>query len=610
MTSRKTSPPKATTSGTTTPKAKRPAAKPEVKKSPAVIEQPVVTPPPRRRAPPNRAYDYATAVVKNKVPSPKYVKKQCRDFLRIADGKDPKYTINQRKLGQMDKLLQVMNMPRGLRAGDPLFDCLTGYQWLFLVATLCVVYRSNPDKRRYETAVLEIARKNFKTYTIATVFILLLLLEPQNSKFYSVAPDGSLSREVKDAIEDTLRASPMLLEAPDGSLRFSMFQLYIMFRANRNRYTPLNYSNSRLDGKFPSVFLADEVGALPNSYAIEAMRSGQLNMLNKLGCIISTKYPTIDNPFEDEVKYAKRVLDGLEKDDTYFALLYEPDKTKTWVNDDNVLRHANPVASEIPQIWEDLLKRRAKAIAMESARENFLTKHCNIVFQGVSGESYIDVGAVQQCRVTSIDWTGRNVYLGVDLSMTNDNCAVGMVAEEDGAILADVVAFIPEGRIEEKNKFEKLNYQRFIDELKCIACGNKTVDYAVIEQFVFDVEAKFKVKVMAIGYDRYNALSSAQKWGRDYNTVQIRQHSDTLHPPTKLLAEKVADGEFRYEKNTLLEINFQNARCTYDTNMNRYVNKKKSQGKVDMVVALINAIYLLQIDAFINTGGGFIVQTG
>ena len=56
-----------------------------------------------------------------------------------------------------------------------------------------------------------------------------------------------------------------------------------------------------MDGKLPNVFLADEVGALPNSYAIEAMRSGQLNILNKLGCIISTKYPTANNPFEDEV---------------------------------------------------------------------------------------------------------------------------------------------------------------------------------------------------------------------------------------------------------------------------------------------------------------------
>ena len=48
--------------------------------------------------------------------------------------------------------------------------------------------------------------------------------------------------------------------------------------------------------------------------------------------------------------------------------------------------------------------------------------------------------------------------------------------------------------------------------MKCIACGDKTVDYKVIEDFVFSIEEKYDVVVMGIGYDRYNALSSAQKW--------------------------------------------------------------------------------------------------
>ena len=47
-------------------------------------------------------------------------------------------------------------------------------------------------------------------------------------------------------------------------------------------------------------------------------------------------------------------------------------------------------------------------------------------------------------------------------------------------------------------------------------------------------------------------------------------------------------------KHRLYEINFQNAKCTEDTNLNKYVNKKKSNGKVDMVVSTIIAIYLLQ----------------
>ena len=104
---------------------------------------------------------------------------------------------------------------------------------------------------------------------------------------------------------------------------------------------------------------------------------------------------------------------------------------------------------------------------------------------------------------------------------------------------------------------------------------------------------------MGIGYDRYNALSSAQKWDRKYTTVQVRQHSDTLHPVTKLLYEKIVNGEFQYTENKLLEINFENAKCTFDTNMNRYINKKKSNGKVDMVMAILNALFILNNDVFL-----------
>ena len=56
-----------------------------------------------------------------------------------------------------------------------------------------------------------------------------------------------------------------------------------------------------------------------------------------------------------------------------------------------------------------------------------------------------------------------------------------------------------------------------------------------------------------------------------------------------------------------MAINFQNARCTEDTNLNKYVNKKKSSGKVDMVVATINAVYLLQQDMMYNNG--FVAMT-
>lgn len=555
----------------------------------------------------NKAYEYAKKVVGGKLKdchgkkttAPKYVIKQCKTFIEVSDGKSDKYVIDERKVKKVEGLLKLLNMPLGINAGQSLYDCTTGYQWLFYIAILCTVYRDDPDRRRYETGLLEICRKNYKTYTIGTLFIILMLTEPRFSKLYSVAPDGALSREVKEAIANTLKCSPAIFTDTEGNTRWKVLRDYIECNITDVRYTPLNYTNSRFDGKLPAAFLADEVGALPNNYAIEAMRSGQLNVKNKLGCIISTKYPSVTNPFEDEVEHAKRVFDGLADDDTVFALLYEPDNPKAWASDDLVLQQANPAALEREEIWDDITKKRKLAIERESRRENFLTKHCNIAYQGAASESFISPDTVKAGEVDHIDWSGREVFVGVDLSQTNDNTSVAMAClDEDGNLLADVIAFIPEGRIEEKNKFERIRYQDFINAGKCVACGDMVIDYEVVEKFVGTLEETYGVKVMQIGYDRYNAISSAQKWEKDYHiqTVEIKQHSSVLHPATKFLSEKIEDGLFKYEKNDLLLINFQNARCTLDTNENRYVNKKKSNGKVDMVVSLINAAYLIYQD--------------
>ena len=135
-----------------------------------------------------------------------------------------------------------------------------------------------------------------------------------------------------------------------------------------------------------------------------------------------------------------------------------------------------------------------------------------------------------------------------------------------------------------------------------------TLQTAALDSFL-NLESKYGVQIQAIGYDRYNALSSAQKLeNAGYNVVEIRQHSSVLHPATKRLKEKILAHQFFYTNNPLLEINFQNAKCTYDTNKNLYVNKKRSNGKVDMVVSLINACYLLEQDYFLNIANDFTIQ--
>ena len=86
-------------------------------------------------------------------------------------------------------------MPRGLKTGNSIYECLCGYQWLLYAAALCVVHKENPNRRLYETVVLEVARKSFKTFTLAAIFVLVrspswhvaLMIFTEFLKIYAVA---------------------------------------------------------------------------------------------------------------------------------------------------------------------------------------------------------------------------------------------------------------------------------------------------------------------------------------------------------------------------------------------------------------------------------------
>ena len=295
-------------------------------------------------------------------------------------------------------------------------------------------------------------------------------------------------------------------------------------------------------------------------------------------------------------------------------MLYEPDDelltNDQWENNDFVIYQANPVAVNNKDVFNAIRDMRAMAVLYENKRENFLCKHCNIKYKGLGVEGYVDINKVKACRIEDNPnwWRGRRVYLGMDLSQTDDNTAVAMVTEEDGVIYAKVWGFVPADKVAYKSKKEGVDYKRLIAQGVCFACGDEVIGYDFVEQFILELQDKLGVVIVQVGYDRYNAISTVQKLeAAGIECVEVRQHSSVLHSPTKLLQEKILSRKFAYNENRMLEINFENARCTEDTNRNKYVNKKRSAGKVDMVVAIINGVYLQEQEDLY--GMDFVIQT-
>ena len=234
------------------------------------------------------------------------------------------------------------------------------------------------------------------------------------------------------------------------------------------------------------------------------------------------------------------------------------------------------------------------------------------MYKGLGVEGYVDVQKVKRCRIEANPawWKGRRVWVGLDLAQTDDNTAVSMVTEDDGKIYAKVWGILPKDKVEIKSTKEDVDYKKLISAGCCFAEGEEVIDYVFVENWILGLKKKYGVEIVQVGFDRYNAIATVQKLEeKGLECVEVKQHSSVLHPPTKLLREAILKREFFYEENRLLEINFQNARCTEDTNLNKYVNKKRSAGKVDMVMAIIDAVYLLQQDMLSNRTMDWVVQT-
>lgn len=547
-----------------------------------------------------KARRYAENVINGTEITTWEVKKQCEWFINDYENRqhddDFRFYFDEDKIEGIEGILEVITFATGFSKGATLLDGLADFQCFFLASVFGWRWKNEPDRFRYRDNVLWICRKNGKTFLCAVVILLCLLTEEGYSEMYSISKDRELAAETKKALVQLITESEVLSKhfTTPSSLNGKMKCLI-----SQSFYQPRTADANANNGIRPGIIVCDEIGAFTTTANYDAMRSGQLSVRNPLSFKLTTAYSVNGSVFLEDIAYIRKVYSGLIEDERIFSLLYysPPDELYT----DEGMYKANPL--RIEQNYEEIRDSRRKAIEMPLNRAEFLTKHCNHFLSENSGEAYVNVEDVRKGKIDSFDWKNRQVWLGIDLSMTTDNTAVAIVTEEDLEIYCEVIAFVPTDRIDEKNRMEKINYHDFIKEGKVFSCGGLTIDYGYVEDMVLQIEEKYGVTVVGIGYDRYNCLASAQRFNREMGgeiAIEVRQHGSVLHPPTKLLQEKIINGEFHYTENKLLEINFENCRVMLNNNNDMYLSKKKSNGKIDMVAALLNGVYLMQQDVIFN----------
>lgn len=547
-----------------------------------------------------KAIQYAQDVIDRKEKTTKEVIRQCErmfEDLKKQENEDFPFFFNEKRIKKIEKLLKLLIFPTGIGVkGKTVLNGLANFQCFFIVNVFGWRFKENARRFRYNDITLFIPRKNAKTFLCAICIILLMLTEERYSEMYSISVNRDLASTLKKMIKQILNNSPHVgkyFKIPESLTGV------IKCKITETTYQPRTAEPNSNNSIQPSVFVADEIGAFKDRKNISAMQSGQLGIPNPLQFKLTTAYAEDKSIMLEELDYLKKVFASTIENERVFALLYYANEEHLW--DDEGIEMSNPLRIEAN--YEKIKENRESALNKPGEQEEYLTKHVNHFLPSFSGESFIDIEYLQKCKVDKIDWKGRRVFIGLDLALTNDNVSVSMLAYDEISkkVLAKSWAFAPNGRIEEKSKKERENYRLYIDKKWCYACGDLTVDYLFIENFIMNIKHEYEVEVAQIGFDRYNCESTAQKLENEgYETVEIKQHSSVLHPTTKIMEELILNKRLAYEENKLYEVNFQNAKCTKDTNLNKFINKKKSNGKVDMVASTQNALHLLRLEYLVD----------
>lgn len=538
--------------------------------------------------------------------TPRYVKLQCQNILNDLEkqnNEDFPYYFDINEMKKVINLTKILNLGDGLQRGKSCFSALSPFQWVIILNLLCWRYKSNPNKRRYESCLISLARKNGKTALVGIIMVLLMITEEKYGQYYSLAPNRELSTIIKNEMNKLIESSPYI------SKYFKNVRTELRCQLTSSTFQPLAFNENRLDSRQISSYVCDEVGEFPpNSLAIESMTSGMQNVTSKLGFMISTAYPTENNLFESWVEYSEKVLEGQVKNDKHFALLYRPDDEylENFMNETCIFQ-SNPLTVYLSTLdifdnLEFLYRKREDCISIPSTITNYKTKLLNIPINGIVGETYLSLEELRECKIKDYNWQGREVYLGIDLSFSQDNCGLVMLTYDNELrkYVAQTFCFIPSDSLYKKEKLEKVDYRRYCENEWCYAIGDRIVDYAWIEEFIVNVlKEKFGVKVQTVSFDKYNATATVSniEAKTDINCIEVPQTFMVLSPAIKKLKDCILTHEFAYVENPLFELNCTNAVVVSNPSGSLYrISKKSSKFKIDMLASLLNA--MVTIDCF------------
>lgn len=476
---------------------------------------------------------------------------------------------------------------------------------LFIGANLFGFKKKSNGARRFRKVYIQLARKNAKSQFLAIIASYIAFLGEEKQRAYIAGWQKEQSDEVYSAVRDGIMSSTLLR----GKWKEAYGKIEVF--NNKSVIVPLSRETRKTgDGKNPSVGIVDEYHAHKTSEIYDVLESGMVARKEPMMVVITTAGFDLASPCFTEYQYVSRILDpddDIENDD-YFVMICELDEGDDIKDESNWIK-ANPIVATYPEGMESLRSGLKVALDVPEKMRAFLTKNMNI-WVDMKIDGYMSSKKWRDCAVESFDITGREVYIGVDLSRKIDLTSVGMVFPHGGKYHVEQHSFMPEERLNERKNSDKVPYDLWIEEGWLDVTTGAVVDYEFIERWIIDTVKQYELIPVMLCYDPYGATQFAQNMQNvyGYTVVEIRQGYQTLSEPTKDFREAAYKKEVTHIGDKCLSWAMGNAVEETDANENIRLSKRKSTERIDPVAAIINAFVQARFVSSIvsNSNVGFI----
>ena len=545
---------------------------------------------------------YANEVISGKIVAGKLVKLACKrhvNDLKRQGTKNFPYVFDESKAQRIFKYFGYLKHVEGELAGE--YIQIVDFQQFILGSIFGWVHKTT-GRRRFRKAYVGLGRKNTKSTILGGVGSYMTGFDGEyGAQVYATATKKDQAKIVWKIAKRMIKTSSDLKKR--FRIRDSVSEIY--HEKTESIFWPLSKDVDSIDGFNPHLGIIDEYHAHKTSEMYDVLVSGMGQRTQPLLFIITTAGFNLSSPCYAEYQYCRKILEGTLENDEYFIYIAELDedddikKPRNWYK-------ANPILYSTPRMM-DYLKGELRA-ALDDPRKmrNFLTKNMNKwVDHRECG--YMEMQKWNACGVDILpDLTGRECYVGVDLSSKIDLTSVTFEFPYDENYIIKSHSFMPEETVERKRKTDKVPYEMWIKDEWITTTPGGAVDYRFVKQYILDTVAEKGWTIKEICVDSWGFGQIGNDLiDEGYTPIEIVQGMKTLSEPTKDFRDMVYNRRVIHDKNPVLTWAMSNAVTREDHNCNFMLDKKKSVERIDPVAATMNA----HVRAMLNIDNTSVYET-